>query len=377
MKGVPHSRWFGWLSVVIVAGYFMVGLWPFDFNPPNRVTWLPNRAGLHFAPYGIAYDPMSLPLFTSPGGGNKTCADFTLELWIAAHHEPANNVFDILTIHNPRLPYDFTLCQWKQDFLFRATTRPRQRSGKIPEVDLDDVLPAGKSQFFTVRSDEAGTDLYLNGKNAEHFTQFVLDANALNGQLILGNDAAGKQPWTGSLLGVAIYNRTFNTAEIARHYALWTQGRARELTKAPGLRALYLFDEGPGQIVKDFSGNGHSVMIPAVFQPIQRDFLIAPWKDVAYRHLDYSDMVINILGFMPFGFCFFAFRQRHRPNRVLANTVLVVLIGLAISLIIEIIQAWLPNRVSSSMDLLTNTFGTLIGATLAVGVESLFRTSKS
>jgi len=367
VKGIPHDRWFGWLSLVIVAGYFVVGLWPFDFRPVNRASWLSDLAGLHFEPYGIAHDPAPLP---APGPGQS--ADFTVELWVAAHHEPANNIFDILTIHNPRLPLDFTLCQWKQDFLLRGTAEPRQRAGKIPEVGVNNALPEGKPQFITVRSDGAGTDFYLNGLAADRFPHFVLNAEALDGQLILGNSASGKQSWTGRLLGLAIYSRALDTAEIARHCTLWTQGHASELTNAPGLRALYLFDKGHGQHAEDSSSNHHHIIIPTIFQPVHREFLLPPWKDLSYHRPDYSDIVINILGFLPFGFCFFLHRCSLRPNQKIANVLLVVLAGATVSLAIEVIQAWLPNRTSSVTDLLTNTTGTLLGVALALVVRRKF-----
>ncbi|MGB7768468.1 MAG: VanZ family protein [Verrucomicrobiia bacterium] len=376
MKGIPNGRWFGWLSLVIVAGYLVVGLWPFAFRPPNRVSWLANHAGLHFEPHGIACDPAPLPM---PGLNAATgkSANFTLELWLAAQHEPANNVFDILTIHNPSLPFDFTLCQWKQDFLLRATTRQTTTTGKIPEVGVDDALPEGKPRFITVRGNGAGTDFFLDGLAAGNFPQFVLDAAALDGQLILGNNATGKHSWTGRLFGLALYNRALNTAEIARHHTLWTQGHAAQLSNAPGLRALYLFDEGRGQQAEDSSGNRHHVVIPMVFQPIHRELLIPPWKDIAYDRPDYSDIVINILGFLPFGFCFYLYRCSLRPNQRAASAVLVVFTGAAVSLTIEVIQAWLPNRTSSITDLLTNTAGTLLGVALALAIRHTVTNAES
>jgi len=369
VKCFSKDRWFGWLSLVIVAGYFVVGLWPFEFRPPNRVNWLADRVGLHFEPYGIACDPAPLPQSASRSS-SKLCANFTVELWLEAHHEPANNIFDILTIHNGNLPFDFVLFQWKQDFLLRATTQHPRLGGEIPELDVDDALPEGQARFITVRGDGAGTDFYLDGLAADHFPHFTLNAAALDGQLILGNDASGKQSWTGRLLGMAIYNRALDKADISRHYALWTHGHASQLTNAPGLRTIYLFDEGRGQQAADSSGNRHHVIIPAIFQPVHRDLLIPPWKDISYDRPDYSDMVVNILGFVPFGFCFYLHRWSLRPNQRATNAFLVVLAGAAVSLTIEILQAWLPNRVSSTTDVLTNTAGTLLGAALAIAIQS-------
>ena len=74
---------------------------------------------------------------------------------------------------------------------------------------------------------------------------------------------------------------------------------------------------------------------------------------------------MNILGFIPFGFCFFLHRQSVRANARAANFLIVMFAGAVISLTIELIQAWLPNRESSLTDLLTNIFGTLLGVVLA------------
>lgn len=359
---------FGWLSIAIVAGYFAVGFWPFEFRSHNHVRWLTTPSGLSFKPYGIAFDRAPLPP-PSSNGTAQSSANFTVELWLEAQHEPANNVFDILTIHNPRLPLDFNFCQWKRDFLLRATTHPRQPPGKIPEVDLNGALPEAQAQFITVRGDGTGTDFFLNGNPAEHFPHFELSAEALDGQLILGNSASGKHPWTGRLLGLALYNRALDSTQIARHYALWTRGHTDQLTSAASLRAFYLFKEGHGRLAEDFSGNRHHLVIPAIFQPVHRELLIPPWKDLSYHHPDYSDIAVNILGFVPFGFCFFLYCLRLRPKNRNTNFLFVVFAGAAVSLAIEVIQAWLPNRTSSLMDLLTNTAGTLLGLTLALTVQ--------
>jgi hypothetical protein len=369
MKGIPQKNWFGWLSLVIVAGYFVVGLWPFDFRPSNRVTWLGKSVGLHFEPYGIAHDPASLPASAGLNGAAGQSANFTVELWLEAQHEPANNVYNILTIHNPRLPLDFMLGQWKHGFLLRATTRHPQPVDTIREAGMDDMLPEQRARFITVRGDGTGIDFYFDGLAAGHFPPFVLNARALDGQLILGNDASGKHSWTGRLFGLALYNRALNPKEIARHHALWTQGRARQLMNAPGLAALYLFAEGHGQQANDSSSNRHRVIIPAIFKPVHRDLLLPPWKDVSYNRPDYSDIAINVLGFMPFGFCFFLHRHALRPRRLVTNALLVALAGVAISLTIEVIQAWLPSRTSSMNDLLTDTAGTLLGVALALAMR--------
>jgi hypothetical protein len=368
VKELFNFRWWGWFSAVIVVGYLIVGLWPFAFRPPNRVNWLAGRPGLHFEKCGDAYDPELLPASGLSTATNQF-ANFTLEIWAEADIEPNDNVYNLLTIHNDRLPSDFIICQWQRACILRAAVEHPWPSRKVSEVDARVALTEAKPKFITIRGDGTGTDFFLDGLPEEHFPKYVLKPEALGGQLILGNDSSGKHPWSGSLFGLAIYHRALDVAEIAGHQALWTQGHARQLTNDTSLTALYLFDEGGGPRAEDLSGNHHHIIIPEIFQPVYREFLIPPWKDLSYDRPDYSDIAVNILGFIPFGFCFFLHRRFVRPNQPAANFVSVVLVGALVSLTIEIIQAWLPNRTSSMTDLLTNVVGTWLGAVLALVMQ--------
>ena len=373
MKNISDRRRFGWLSVALAVSYFIVGWWPFAFRPLNQVSWLPDRAGLRFADDGIAYDPAPLP---SSGVAGQP-ANYTVELWVQPGAKPATDVFHLLTIHDGRLPSPFVLCQWQREIILRAATGDSQSARRIHEVGVDGALEERKARFITVTGNGAGTDFYLDGVLAGHFPKFVLDAAVLDGRLILGNSASGKHSWVGQLFGLAMYHRALDAAEIAQHHALWTQGLARQLVNVPNLTALYLFNEGNGRRAEDHSSNRHQVMIPAIYHPLQTEFLIPPWRDVSYDALNYRDIVINLLGFVPFGFCFFLHRRRPGTAPWFTDALFVVVAGAAISLTIETIQVWLPNRVSSMTDLLGNTAGTLLGVLFALMIRPKVTTAES
>ncbi|MCA0374476.1 MAG: VanZ family protein [Gemmatimonadetes bacterium] len=73
-----------------------------------------------------------------------------------------------------------------------------------------------------------------------------------------------------------------------------------------------------------------------------------------------SDLVMNVVMFVPFGFV----HQLTRPRGAPAGWMRVALLGLGLSGIIEVAQLFAPTRFPSLLDLATNTAGALVGAWL-------------
>ena len=69
--------------------------------------------------------------------------------------------------------------------------------------------------------------------------------------------------------------------------------------------------------------------------------------------------VFNVLLYMPLGALFY--EARRRSNKVVPVVIMAGMAGLSISLTIECLQAFLPTRDSSLVDLLANTVGSMIG----------------
>jgi glycopeptide antibiotics resistance protein len=83
------------------------------------------------------------------------------------------------------------------------------------------------------------------------------------------------------------------------------------------------------------------------------------WKEFDLSEGYWSGNLKNVVGFVPFGFCFYAyFAVARRPRRA---ALLTLIWGALVSLTIEVLQAALPTRDSGTTDLITNTLGTWVG----------------
>jgi VanZ family protein len=82
------------------------------------------------------------------------------------------------------------------------------------------------------------------------------------------------------------------------------------------------------------------------------------------RFLMRSDVVFNVLAYVPFGtLATLFFRQRGDRRRAIPKA---VALAAAFSLVMEIAQLFIPNRVASVLDLACNAAGALLGALMFV-----------
>jgi len=88
-------------------------------------------------------------------------------------------------------------------------------------------------------------------------------------------------------------------------------------------------------------------------------FLTAPWP----RYITLSDVLINLIAYAPFGFLLALGLKTRLSAR--AAVVTAALLAAMLSLAMEGVQMFLPGRVTSNVDLLTNSAGALFGAMAA------------
>jgi VanZ family protein len=159
-----------------------------------------------------------------------------------------------------------------------------------------------------------------------------------------------------------VYDRILDYNEIRDHYTIWQRPKEPLLLASNKPIALYLFDDHDGNRIADRSGSRNDLIVPTVFRPLRRLVLEMPRRDQLFSRWNLIDAAVNILGFIPFGFFLALWLLSHVKNlptpRVYAITVFG---GFCLSLAIELTQAYIPGRDSSSLDVISNALGTTIG----------------
>jgi hypothetical protein len=297
--------------LAICAGYFFIGLWPFNFYPRNHGEILPDGSGLSLKPPSIAYSIREIDLSASAG--------ITIELALEA--EPTGNVASILSFYDGTLPVNLLIAQWKSGLLLRTRVPGAPGRRNYREAGIAGGLRRGVRSLVAISSGADGTTCYLDGTPVNRYPKLILRRETLRGRLILGDGPAGHRGWRGKLSGLAIYNRSLAPAEIARNCALWRRGGIHELENGEDLAALYFFNEAGARTIADRSAARNALELPATYS-ILRNTIMPPLSEDSP---DIPDIAVNILGFIPFGFFYFLYRTSTRPDSRIWNVLLTVL----------------------------------------------------
>jgi hypothetical protein len=187
----------------------------------------------------------------------------------------------------------------------------------------------------------------------------------LTGKLVIANSPVVDDSWTGTILGLAVYDGQLNSSQVEQHEQEWSRGQMLEFTKSENPVALYLFDEHEGRVAYNKLDSVTDLQIPTRYFVLHPRFLTPLWERFRFGWPGWSfwqDAILNIAGFIPVGLatlnCLSKMRALKHPALV------VILAGFALSLSIECLQWFLPTRDSDMTDVMTNTLGTALGVVL-------------
>lgn len=352
--------------IAVWLGLLVVGLWPFNFFPRNRVEWLGNRNGIHFGWHGQIYTTTPWKISERQPDSSANGA-FSIEIWLG--FDKGFGWGTILSIYDPARPETLRINQSLTDMVLRGSFQDQNRASGFKPVWMNGIFRNRQVRFVTITSGPQGTAVYLEGVG-DHLTPYSPVGDNFSGRLLLGHSGWENSAWAGTLLALAIYDRPLTADEVREHYALWSGNSVEELAKAEGIVALYPFNERAGDLVRNQAGSMTDLVIPRRFNILHRRFLADPSK---LQRSDISDAAINVLGFIPFGLLVsLYFSQAMRLPRLQAIVSATVIGGMT-SLLIEFLQAYLPTRDSSYLDLINNVLGTVLGAIVVERIPALRR----
>jgi VanZ family protein len=347
----------------VLLGILVAGLWPFH-SPRNDVRWLGEGKGLSFGRHG------SIVSTGSFGANQQRATDScSIEIWLQPKRVHSSGT--ILAFYQPdRKSAALALRQSLGDLvLWRADYRLPQ--SKNVKIYVDDVFNRRKPVFITISSNQSGTEVFADGAFLKKYENFKLSSQDLTGRLIVGNSPVTADDWSGELKGLALYDRELTANEASQHFADWTKGSLLNPGENKGDVALYLMKEGTGNVVHNQIDSTTDLIIPERFFVLHAQFLERPWDEFRPDWNYLKDVGINVGGFIPLGFFFCVYFSALR--RMEHSVAAAIAFGFAVSLTIEVSQAFLPTRDSGMTDLITNTFGTALGAIVVrrKGVQSL------
>lgn len=340
------------MCILILCTILTLGLWPFH-SPRNNVAWMGNQNGLRFGKYGTV---ISSGAFQVANPRNNLGA--SLEIWIQPKRIWDSGTF--LAFYKPGNLFQFSMYQLQTDLRIR-TGRPDGEQNVITSKLYAEKVFLRKPQpvFITVTAGLQGARIYIDGVLATSAPHFPISAENFVGRLVLGDSPGQSDCWSGQLLGLAIYHRQLTAIQVLRNYATWKQTGRPTMTEEELNVALYLFDAHGGDVVTDRVRSGVDLFIPKTYQVMDKMFLEPFWSEFTMSWRYWRAALKNIVGFIPLGFCFYAFLLTVLSSKRAALATVVM--GTAVSLTIEVAQAFLPTRDSGTTDLITNTLGTWVG----------------
>lgn len=349
----------GLSCLAVILGMLAIALWPFNPFPRNRVSWLGNQDGLRFAHPGIVFSAADFRWSppAPPVAGAPQDSGCTLEIWLTP---PPGRSRDgvILAFYQPRAPLRIKLYPWhhSQMVLYRDEDQSLHE-----EINLGGVFYPQTPVLITIASGPVGSSVFINGVLAETTPALRLSLLDLSGQLVLGNSPVEDDSWTGQVRGLALYGRELSSGEIARHPGAWAQGMDPAAAAHEGALALYIFQERSGDFAHDRLGRSPDLYIPHSFRLPHKPLLRSWRRDFRWRDSG-RDIVINVVGFMPLGFFLCAYLSADPPSRRAA--LFAIFLGALFSVVIELLQFYVPARDSNVSDVVTNSFGTFLGVLL-------------
>jgi VanZ family protein len=343
------------LEISYFISLIILLLWPFDFFNENPTHWLSKENGIAFNGSGMVATLSPIPEFCEK---LKTGKGLTIEVWLSTANTTQSGPARIISYSLNTVLRNFTLGQQGKDLVIRLRTSKTDLNGMNPDLTVENVFNSSEPIQLVISYDFVYQTVFVNGlKRIQSETPGGNFSNwDPNCYLAFGNEITWDRPWQGKLFQVNIYNRPQSDFEVIEKYK-------KGWKSAGGLIAGFLFDEGQGKSIRNnvLVESFKNLYMPRYLYNIASPVHYLEWPENSIFHRSLLlDAVLNFFGFIPLGL-FLHNRLRNRYGLTWQMSVLVLMLGSALSLSVESLQYFSMERNSSSLDILTNTLGTAAG----------------
>lgn len=187
----------------------------------------------------------------------------TIEAWITPANASQSGPARIVTLSRDPSSRNFTLGQDADNFDVRFRTTKTDAQGQPSLSSPSGTAHPQPTHVVYTRDAEGQATLYVDGiRRGSRDTGGDLASWSESFLLALGNEASTDRPWQGTFHLAALYDRALSAAEVGRN---WAVGARRdgppELAGKNDLQALYEFNQGRGDEVRNASDAGHALRL--------------------------------------------------------------------------------------------------------------------
>ena len=342
------------LFVMLIVLLFL-GLWPRFYFEGNNIEWLEDEQSIRFTPPAMAYvDALN-------AGSSGVVGEFSMHLAVSVGRMEKHGFRPMLTMHDGSDQDQLAIWHWDRSLIVMNGDDYDFRKG-WPRLSIDKVLREDEQVFISIVSDETGTRIFIDGELVGYNASVTLKVPATGERLrlVLGNSVYGKHGWYGTFHVLACYSYAFSIETVEEHFQHWrVKGDLGDIEKE-SMMFGYTFSDVSGSTIDDTSSWNNDLVLPPHLVPLKREVYTKPSNDIHSASF-WRDVLLNLVGFIPFGFCLRWQLQLRRPQAVLSSVLIAASCCVGLSLLIETAQIWLPGRNSSLLDLILNSFGALMG----------------
>jgi hypothetical protein len=320
----------------------LITLYPFNFMHKNDVTSTP-EGGFHFESPSIAY------LSQVPTKMSEL-KKFSIIMEVKS---------DITLIDDDGVIFGYCIDDNNHNFIMGQVrdyaTFIINANGISHQISAEGIFEKDSPVWIAIIYDGNKLTFLKNGSVKNVVTTGNLDFSCWDSSypFVFANSGDGITSWSGTIFSFDVFDSVVTISERQQLETLRSQ--------LPPIISLSVHYEQTESHRLQGDISTPSLVIPARFKPPGKDLLVSLLHFTERGHIDHMDFFLNLLLFVPFGLLFRSLLEKY-SFRYPSNFLITIVTGMFLSISIESLQSFLPERYTSAIDVLGNTSGVIAGS---------------